>query len=373
MIRIGIECEQLESPSWGIGRIISKFLQEIHRRPELRNEFEFCLYFKSRIPDLEFLKDPIFRKEIIWQPLPYKSFVLYYYVFLPIRLWFSRCDVMFFPNYMLPIIHFGKSLVLLTDDIYHEMRSAQQRFHHRLAYWVFGYWAVWRATRFMAISEASKKELVRLFGITSERITVNHLGVDTPRIEGEAPHSRPFILYVGQAFPRRHLKETLAAFERIAPEFPQLDFIIIGPDKYNPPIIEEAVQEINQRLGSPRVLHISHVADEMLARYYAHGAKALTYISSREAFGLPPMEALGHGSIPVLADLPLSHELFGDNAFFVPHPDSVESIAETLRDAVTNEPKRQKILEARESIMRKFTWKAHADRFIHIIRTMTHA
>jgi len=371
MKRIGIECESIENDTWGIARIITKLLEEIARRPELQKEFKFFLYFKSKIPDYPYLNNPIFHKEIIWQPLPHKSFVLYYYVFLPMRLWFSGLDLMFFPNYMLPMIQFGTSLVLLTDDIYHEMRSAQQRFHHRLAYWVFGYWSAWFASRIMAISETSKKELVRLFHINPNRISTNLLAVDTPH-HGEKKSGRPFILYVGQAFPRRHLKETLLAFERIAPEFPELDFQIVGTDKYAPPLLPQLKDEINKKLGAERVRHVSFATDKDLATQYAT-AKAVVYISSREAFGLPVLEALAYGSVPVVADNAMSHEVLGEEGFFVKDPDSVESIADTLRDMLTNEAKYAAVRQNAKHITEKFTWKAHADRFIHIIRTMTNA
>ena len=152
MIRIGIECESIEQDTYGIARIILKTLEELSRRPELAKTHRFYLYFKSKIPDYPFLDNPMFVKEVIWQPFSYRSFVLYYYVFLPIRLWFAGLNVMYFPNYMLPIIFWGKSLVLLTDDIYYEIRSPDQRPHHRLAYWVFGNWAARFATKIMAIS-----------------------------------------------------------------------------------------------------------------------------------------------------------------------------------------------------------------------------
>lgn len=371
MLKVGIECESIENDSWGIARIINKLLEEIARRPELQKEFKFFLYFKSKIPDYPYLDNPIFHKEVVWQPFPYKSFVLYYYVFLPIRLWFAGLDAMFYPNYMLPIIHLGKSLVLLTDDIWHEMRSAQQRFHHRLAYWVFGYWGAWFASRIMAISETSKKELVRLFGINPARITVNHLAVDTPH-EAARKDIRPYILFVGQAFPRRHLKETLEAFERIAPDFPDLDFQIVGTDKYTPRILPALAEEINARLGSRRIRHTAYATDEELAEHYAN-AKAVTYISSREAFGLPPLEALAYGSVPVVADNAMSHEILGDNGFFVPDPDSAASIADTLRDMLTNAAKYESVRHNARRVAERFTWKAHADRFIRIVKDLNHA
>ena len=92
----------------GIGKTLKdpKLLENIAARPELEKDYEFYLYFKSEIPKLSFLDAPIFHKKIISQPFQHKSFVLYYYLFLPVNLWFERLDVMFFPNYMLPIIFF---------------------------------------------------------------------------------------------------------------------------------------------------------------------------------------------------------------------------------------------------------------------------
>jgi hypothetical protein len=368
-IKVGIECEQIEGEIWGVGRVITKLLENIASRPELEKNFEFHLYFKSTIPDLPFLDNKIFHKEIIYQPFKHKSFVLYYYLLLPIRLWFARLDVAFFPNYMLPIIFLGNSTVMLTEDIYYEMSSSEQLFRHRLAYWVFGNWAAWHANKIMAISENSKKELVQLFAIEPERIFVNYLGIDLEKTNSNSK-TENYILFVGQAFPRRHLAESLLAFEKIASDFPDLKFIAVGPDKYNPPKIKSLVKAINSRLGEERVIYYERVSSQELASLYTH-AQTTVYISSREAFGLPPLEALAHGSVPIIADNPLSHEVFADNAIFVHDINSSDAIAGALREAMTNSMRREKILKHAPEITRRFTWPAHTDRFMEMIRLMT--
>ncbi len=368
-IKIGIECEQIEGEIWGVGKIITKLLENIASRPELEKDFEFYLYFKSEIPELEFLNSPIFNKQIIYQPQQHKSFVIYYYVLLPIQLWFERLDVMFFPNYMLPIIFFGNSMVMMTEDIYYEMRSLQQRLHHRLAYRVFATWATWQADKVMAISETSKKELVRLFDIEPERIFVNQLAIDTPKPAVENYHGK-YLLFVGQSFPRRHLAESLLAFEKIAPDFPDLKFIAVGPDKYNPPKIKQIQHNINSYLEGERIIYHERVTEEELSRLYAH-AIAIVYISSREAFGLPPLEGLAQGSIPIIADNALGHEIFGEHAVFVSNPDSVDLIANTFREVLTNSDLREKIKRHAPEITSRYTWRAHIDRFLAMIKSMT--
>ncbi len=388
MIKIGIECESIEDQSWGVGRIINKLLEEISHRPELKSEFKFFLYFKSKVPDYSYLKNDIFVKKIVSVPWLPKSFSLYYYVFLPIKLWFEKLDVMFFPNYMLPIIFSGKSIVILTEDVYYEARG-NLPFQYRLAYRIFPVWAAKHATRVMVISETSKKNVAELFKILESRIFVNQLAVDPVRTDGRG--ARPtsngtsppgdYILYVGQAFPRRHLHETILAFKKLVPKFPDLYLIAIGADKYNPPIIKELVGQINKQLGREAIVHKDYVHDEELYELYRN-AKCLVYVSSREAFGLPPLEALAYGAIPVVAEDKLTREIFGDNAFFVePHLAtdgagvkeffSVDSIVSAINDCLTNENKRKSTLENAPAILSKYTWSAHTDRFLKLIREVT--
>jgi len=371
LITIGIECESIEDRSWGVGKLLQKLLEELAKNKELEGKFRFYLYFKKQIPDYPFLKNAIFTTRVSNTP----SFSVYYYIWLPIRQLFDHIHVMFYPNYMLPLLHVGTSMVMLTDDIHYEMRNPQLPFRYRLAYWIFGNWAARRATRIMAISESSKKELVRLFGIDSRRIFVNHLGVDLQtELRGENKelkinnkplilNSNPFILCVGQMFPRRHAREVMLAFENIAPLFSDTNLLMIGTDKYNPPRVRNLANAINGRLQSQRILWKEYVPQEELNQLYAD-AQAVVYVSDREAFGLPPIEALAHGSVPIVADTPVSHEIFGNHAFFVAQPITTELIAEAMHDALTPSPQQNEILSARRDILKKFTWNMFAQRFL---------
>ena len=383
MLKIGIECESIEGPqSWGVGRIVKKLLEEIARRPELTHEFKFFLYFKSEIPDYPWLSSPIFVKKIvlrhshILENVRMNSFSLYYYLLLPIKLWFEKLDLMFFPNYMLPILFHGKSLVMLTEDIYYEINTGTLPWRYKLAYKIFAGWAAKHATWIMVISEISKKEMARLFKINPNRIVVNQLGVDRPKhVSGSRfQGSGDYILYVGQAFPRRHLRETMLAFEQLTsrPEpytlnpIP-LQLITVGKDKYNPPVIEKLKDEINSRLSQNAIIYKEYVSEEELAQLYTH-AKLLVYVSSKEAFGLPPLEALGYGIPTVVSDSEISHEIFGDNAFFVSKPDDPNSIATAITEGLTNNIKREQIKKSAERILEKYTWQKFIDRLLGFVR-----
>jgi len=382
MLKIGIECESIEAETWGVGRIVKKLLENIAARPELANEFRFFLYFKSHIPDYPWLANPIFVKKIvpnhsqILKNIRVDSFSFYYYIWLPVKLWFEGLDMTFFPNYMLSPLFRGKSLVILTEDIYHEIRRADLPWRYKLAYKIFaGWWAAKHATKIMAISETSKRKLTKLFKISPDRIVVNTLGIDPPKAISHQPSAISYMLYVGQAFPRRHLRETMLAFELLASKNSRFYFldssfslVAIGKDKYNPQVIKKIAEDINRRLGREGIIYKEYVPEKELIRLYA-GTKLLVYVSSKEAFGLPPLEALAYGVPAVVADEQINHEIYSGRAFLVRQPITLETIAEAIKEGLTNEPKREEIKNARESILEKYTWQKHTDRFLEIIRS----
>ena len=313
MYQIGIECESIESDSWGVGRITNELLRELANRPELQKDYRFHLYFKWHVPDYDYLNSPVFVKHLVRLPLIPDSFSLYYYLYLPILSWFQKLDLMYFPNYMLPLFFARKSMVVTTNDVYREMHNKDLPWRYRLAYRIFATWAAKHATRLMTISQTAKTEIVQLFKIKPERISVNYLAVKAPesRITNQELSNQKldslfsihdsFILYVGQAFPRRHLRETMLAFEKIAPHFPNLKLFAVGQDKYRPAIIELLRQAINQRLGGERIIHRNRVSEAELVNLYQH-ARLIVYLSDSEAFGLPPLEGLANGTIPVVVD-----------------------------------------------------------------------
>lgn len=342
--------------------MITKLLEEISRRPELENNFRFVVYFKDNIPDFPFLNNPIFEKKMVQVPLfKNRLFPIYYFALLPMKLWFERLDWMFWPNYMLPIIAFNKSIVMLTEDIYYETYSGQLPFRYRLAYRIFCWWTAKFSTKIMAISETSKKNLIKLYGIEPERIFMNYLGIDLPTTRNWKLETGNYLLFVGQMFPRRHVKETIFAFEKVSQEFPNLKLIAIGPDKYEAPVIDKLVAEVNKRLARKAIIHKDYVKNSELDELYA-GAKALIYVSDREAFGLPPMEALAFGVPPVVMDNELGHELFGEYAVYA-KSGSVDDIAEATKEAIHNEQRTMNIKNNGPEFVKKYNWKSFVDRF----------
>ena len=222
----------------------------------------------------------------------------------------------------------------------------------------------------ITISETSKKEVAKLFRIPFERITANLLGIERNKAEGgrKSIIKSDYILYVGQAFPRRHLKETMLAFEKIHGQFPDLKLIAVGPDKYDAKTIAQLAKDVNSRIGCEAISHANYVSDGELLKLYV-GASSLIYVSDREAFGLPPMEALSFGVAPVVADNELGHELFEDYAFYAAN-NTVDGIAGAIVQSLTDSSRREKIKTDGPQFAGRYSWKRFADNWLNIIRSM---
>lgn len=406
MIRIAIDCHKLEDSTGaqraGIGRHVYKLLEELSKRTELINEFQFFLYFKEKIPnDIEFLDNPIFIKRIAKLPFFFPffrpSFNIFFHIAIPFYALKDKINVTFFPSFMLPAffppVGEAKSIVLLTNDIYYEYTQGVQPLKYRIGYKLFSNWAARRATKITTQTYASRDEIVQYFNLNSEKISVVPLGVD---VEQFSPHQtkekKNYIFYIGQTFPRRHLRETILAFEKIAPKFPNLKFIAIGVDKYNPPIIDELVKKVNKKLGEERIFRFESVSDEKLVQLYQY-AKLFIYISSSEAMGLPPLEALAAGTAPVVADTSTTREIFstpgGECAAFFARPAkgnslnakasssgikiqyTPDSIASVLSEALNNKEKREDIIKNRKSITSKYTWEKHTDLMLELFKNVS--
>ncbi len=376
MLNIGIECHNLENRRWGIGRHLSKILEEIAKQAdtsELTKEFRFYLYFKSVIPDDPYLNHPIFVKRVLKLPwLKRPSFNIFFHLLLPWAYRQDQLQAMFFASFMLPALFSGKSLVVLTNDIYYEYTAGNLPFRYKMGYRLFSNWAARKATLLTTYTYAAKQELIRLFKVKPERVTVNYLGIDRQQLRpSQEPSKKNYLLYVGQCFPRRRAKETIEAFAIIAPKFPDLKLILVGQDKYRPPILDALVKKTNEHLKEKGITRYSYIeSDDALLKLYQE-AKLLVYLSSSEAMGLPPLEALAAGTPALVKDNPLNREIYEGFAFYSPSETDPQIIAKAMEDALKNTDRQREILNAADKIVAKFNWEKHVQNLLNQLKSIS--
>lgn len=382
MITIGIECEQLEGKRFGVGHTLATLLEYVSHISDVEKQFKFFLYFKTEIPSDAFLSHPAFEKRILTGGIIPKSFNIFYHILLPVRYWQDGLDLFFFPSYMLPAFFIGKACVVLTNDVYWEAHYGNLPFRYRISYRIFCWWAAKRAKKVITISNFSAKELEKFYDIEPARIIVNPWGIDSlfsaipkdkeyqKKIKRQYGIADDFFLSVGQAFPRRHIREIINAFAIIAPRYQKLHYIVACRDAYNPPLLETLISQTNKKLGRKGIIYAPYLKREEMP-YLMNAAKALIYISDKEAMGLPPLEALACKTPSIVIDNDLSKEMLGNEGFFIKDGNDIQEIAKNMEKILENPYLVNTLIEKQIPRLARFNWHENAKNFLAVAREIS--
>ena len=237
------------------------------------------------------------------------------------------------------------------------------------------------AGRVLAVSNFTKSEIEKLFGIPGSRIEVVYNAIDERFLRGHASDADrqilaerylvtyPFLLYAGRISPHKNLVRIIEAFSALRTElekedkFPDLKLIIIGDELSKHPdlrrtVIRSGVQNDVRFMG--------FVPIEMLRIFY-DAAKIFVFPSLYEGFGLPPLEAMAHGTPVVTSNTSSLPEVVGNAAVLV-NPENVFEIMRALHRVLLDQSVREKIKQRSYEQAKKFSWEASARRVLEIYR-----
>lgn len=216
--------------------------------------------------------------------------------------------------------------------------------------------SVHKADHILSISEQTKVDLMKIYDIPSEKITVTYLGTNlnaVRRIEFAELGRTPYLLYVGKRGGYKNFKNFITAYSQSKDLKLNFSVVAVGGGDFSSSEILQL-----QNLGIlDRVTQIN-ADDEHLAMYYRNAA-CLVYPSLYEGFGLPPVEAMSLGCV-VIASLNGSiPEICSDAAVFF-DPLDVDSISDRLFKTLNDEELLSSMRQKGFEVAKKFTWEKTA-------------
>lgn len=246
--------------------------------------------------------------------------------------------------------------VVTIHDLNYRAYGSQMPFLKRAALHGFVTASVYRADHIIAVSQFTRKEILRAFRLLPCKISVTHEAstreADThPDVQGVMPAfgiSRPYILAFSSRSPNKNIGRLLKAYEIMRKRGgPQYDLVLVG----HPP---SGVNALTQKCRE-RVIFTGYV-DEGIKRTLLKNAEMLVFPSMYEGFGLPVIEAMAAG-VPVacsnVASLP---EIAGPAAVFF-DPFSVEGIADKMELLAMNLDLREELQRRGLQNASRFTWE----------------
>jgi glycosyltransferase involved in cell wall biosynthesis len=226
----------------------------------------------------------------------------------------------------------------------------------------------------IAISEHTRQDVMRVTGVSPERVSVVHHGVDAAvfhpeRREGEAElvrgiaGERPYFLYVGGFDARKRVPELIEAFGRHARE---LDHALVIVGQMNARQAASLKRAIASSGASGRVVLTDFVPPEHLPALYRH-ADAHVMPSTYEGFGMTIVEAFACGCPVIAADASSIPEIAGGAALLVPPGDDV-AVGEAMARVGSDEALRRSLSAHGVERAGRFTWERCAAETLRVYR-----
>lgn len=287
-------------------------------------------------------------------------------------------DVIFVPHtQVIPSIS-SVPVVVTIHDTTPVRTSWQMDRKLTLAARTFLWFAANYSTRIVTPSEASKRDVVELYGIDPDKIRVTYLGYNRlvynpnrpevdllTRLKEKFGIFRPYLFHHGTVQPRKNLAGLIRAHRLLLDRDDdlQLDLVLAGPLGWlYEPVVRLAGQTSSQR---GRVIFTKSLDDGELA-VLLKGADVCVFPSFYEGFCLPMVEAMACGIPTVASTSSCLPEVSGDVLRYF-DPNDIDEMAEVISTSLHDSSERKRLSEAGIKQSAKFTWRQTAEQTIEVL------
>lgn len=303
----------------------------------------------------------------LWDQTVFRRIVQQYkpdVVFFPIQ------DGMLYPPckqivtvHDLHYLHFDKALSECNREI-HPLRKRiySLKIPHILKY----------SSAIVAVSDATRREIVDEFGIDPGKIHVVYNGYDErrfriiddpqPRLNQLGFDAGRYLLCVASILRHKNIVRLVHAFAALKTD---LQLVIAGVCKDFSYLEEIRIAARECGLNELRFRNLEYVSDEDLPFLYS-GARVFVLPSLHEGFGVPIIEAMACGTPVITSNCSSMPEVAGDAAILV-DPYSVESISAAMLEALNNPARAEELKKAGLERVKQFSWSTSAQKLYELI------
>jgi glycosyltransferase involved in cell wall biosynthesis len=278
-----------------------------------------------------------------------------------------------------PLITRAPYVITVHDLLDYMYRARTNNGMRRMMHQYFTRQVMHHAARIIAVSNFTKRDVARFFDVEPDKIDVIYNALDenflrghsTPAeqamIRGRYQVDSPFLLYAGRISPHKNVARIIEAFSALKGElakegaFPDLKLLVIGDEVSKNPDIRRAVIRSGVQHD---VRFLGYVSIDVL-RIFFDMAKVFVFPSLYEGFGLPPLEAMAHGTPVVASNSSALPEVVGNAALMV-NPENVFEISRALLRVLTDQSLRERMKAAGLEQAQRFSWDVSVRRMLEL-------
>ncbi len=271
----------------------------------------------------------------------------------------EKLDLMHWPHLNVPYFATAPYVLTIHDLIINRWPDSRASTLPKWLYWlkIMAYRqvvkrAVRRAQKIIVPSNYVKQDLLKTYSLSEDKVQVIYEGYFLA--DGQQTMAithfkitKPFLLYVGSAYPHKNLERLLKVFKKLNQE-KKYQLVLAGRTDF----FFERIKRM--AAGDADIIFTGFVSDSELAALYQE-AQLYIFPSFYEGFGLPPIEAQAHGLAVVASNTSCLPEVLADGAvYFDPHSEA--EMLSAIKSVMEN-PKLKKDLSLKGSLnVKRFNW-----------------
>lgn len=369
-MRILIEARAINAQGGGVYSYVYELISQFSQIAKAGTNHEFFVVYDD-VPKVTFEN----LQELVVKRYGALGFPLWLHWSMPRAVAETKVDLAHFTKADIPY-HIKVPTVVTIYDAIPVLFPDSQRLLPRF------YWpgALRRASKktnhIITISETSKNDLIRLYDLDPERITVTKLGINhnywrpaesnaLERVRHTYEIAGPYILFVSTIGLRKNVAGLVRAFDQISQQIPHT-LVIAGRPGKGSGNLTDALNKNNRE----RVKILDFVEQRDLPALYS-GATVFVWPSIYEGWGFPPLEAMACGTPVIVSDGGSLKEVVGDGGLVVPFAeDKIEKrlrdndfeqrLSQAMLEVITNSDKRRELKESGFKHVNEFQWSKTA-------------
>lgn len=355
-MRIGIDIQTTLGEKTGFGFYVSNLVKHL-KKVDNTNQY---LLFK---PNTE--EDFSAPKRFVWDQYKFPQLAKN-----------KQVEILHQPCFSAPVFNKGMKVVVTIHDLIAIRFGKDIPFYSRQ---YFGRWMPFSyryADEIIAVSEYTKKDIVKLLKISERKITVIPLAVDTcfkpihnkniiASVKQKYHITGKYLLHLGTINPRKNLEFLIEVFADLKQS--DLQLVITGKKGWYYEGLFDLVKKLNLE---DKVIFTGYIDDVDKPALY-NGASMFLFPSIYEGFGLPPLEAMACGTPVIASNTSSIPEVVGDAGVLISPTDKAGWVRETKK-LLSDDEKLRTLSAMSLERANKFSWDRCATQTVKIYEKLYH-
>ena len=376
MKKIGIDARFFGPEAKGLGRYVQKLIQYLEKIDANSDRHYYIFLRKEQFEQYVPGADNFTKVLADYQWYTFEEQFKY-----PLFLNQYKLDLIHFCHFNVPLFYRRSFIVTIHDLIllhYPTIRNTTLH-HYYYAVKLFAYEkvirsAARRARKIITVSEFTRNDIVNNIFISEEKVAVTLEGCEAELLRELLPNSlaiyekykikKPYLLYVGNAYPHKNLEKLCQAFTSVLEKFPNLQLVLVGGKDFFYQRLEKYIKDNDLK----NIILTGYVNDFELEVIY-RGAEAFVFPSLYEGFGLPPLEAMVKNIPVVSSDRTSMPEILGDAALYF-DPEDVNAMAVQLKRLLSERWLKEDLKARGKKRGALFDWETMARQTLEIYKSI---